>query len=124
MLFLVIITALAVLFVTKAMRVALAETWGDSGEVDKVRRAVALDPVNPKLHYTLDRLYLLRIEASSPAQAVGEMRWRQPWPRGSSATKELGNTWLGPLESRAEGGDPVSKEQLCWAAKANNFAAS
>jgi tetratricopeptide (TPR) repeat protein len=73
-LFLLIITALAVLFVTKAMRVALAETWGDSGEVDKVRRAVALDPVNPKLHYTLGRLYLLGIEASSPAQAVGEMR--------------------------------------------------
>ncbi len=53
---------------------AFGRDLGRLGEVDKVRRAVALDPVNPKLHYTLGRLYLLGIEVSSPAQAVGEMR--------------------------------------------------
>ena len=74
MLFLLIVAVPTVLFVTKTIRVALAETWGDSGDVEKVRRAVALDPANPRLHYTLGRHYLLGIEASSPAQAVGEMR--------------------------------------------------
>jgi tetratricopeptide (TPR) repeat protein len=104
-LFLLIISVPAILFATKTMRVALAETWGDSGELDKVRRAVALDPVNPKLHYMLGVLYLLGIESTGPAQAVREMR------QATALNPRVARYWSGLGQACLAADEPACADQ-------------
>lgn len=94
-----------VLFAAKAIRVALAETWGDSGDIDKVRRAVALDPANPRLHYMLGVLYLVGVESTGPAQAVGETR------QATALNARVARYWSGLGQACLAVDDPACADQ-------------
>jgi hypothetical protein len=74
LLFLLVVAAPAFVLIAKTIRVSLAQTWGAEFEVSDLQRALALDPDNPQLHYTLGMTYLFGGEATSPDMAVKEMR--------------------------------------------------
>jgi len=74
LLFLLVVAAPALVLMAKTLRVTLAQTWGDSLELNSIQRAIALDRGNPQLHYTLGTVYLFGGETTPPALAVEEMR--------------------------------------------------
>jgi tetratricopeptide (TPR) repeat protein len=73
-LFLLIVIAPASLLAARTIRIVLAATWGDSLEADRLRHAMAIDPDDPLLHYTLGMVRLPGTETANPAEAVREMR--------------------------------------------------
>lgn len=73
LLFLLIIAVPTSLFVAKTVRIALAQTWGESYDVKKVQWAIALDPGNPEFRYWLGTLYLSG-GAGDLTEAVSSLR--------------------------------------------------
>jgi tetratricopeptide (TPR) repeat protein len=72
--FLLLVVAAAGWLVARTGRVALAGTWGDSGDPEKLRRAIALDPANPHFHYALGNYYLQNPENNTAEQSAAEFR--------------------------------------------------
>jgi tetratricopeptide (TPR) repeat protein len=56
--FLSTVVLLGALLAGNAVRIAIADFWGDSYDIVTVRRAIALDPNNPEFHQWLGVLYL------------------------------------------------------------------
>src|SRR2546426_10950787 len=61
-LFLLAVGLPAALLAGAVLRVAVAETLGDSLSVADIRRAVSLDPANPRLYHRLGLIYSYRSE--------------------------------------------------------------
>lgn len=59
-------------FAVAVARIALADTWGGSDDIVKVRRAVSMDPSNENLHYMLALRYLAD-QPGPQSDAVGEL---------------------------------------------------
>lgn len=72
--FLLLATVLAggVLLAFETLRVALAQTWGESADTEIVQRAISVDPSNPNLYNWLGALQLF--EGDDPAIAVRSLR--------------------------------------------------
>jgi hypothetical protein len=70
---LMIIAVPACLLAAKTVRIALAETWGNSYDPKKVQQAITLDPTNPEFRYWLAILYLSG-GAGEPSEAVSSLQ--------------------------------------------------
>jgi tetratricopeptide (TPR) repeat protein len=60
--------------VLETTRAVLAQIWASSLNPEVLRRAIALDPSNPELHFTLGRILLLKAEPVTQGMAEEEFR--------------------------------------------------
>ena len=74
LMFLLILAVPASLLMLVTFRVVAAQTWGDSLNPETVRKAIALDPGNPQLHFALGRLLLLNAGPETLTTAERELR--------------------------------------------------
>lgn len=58
----------------KTLQITLAATLGKSIKLGDIRRALALDPSNPKLHHQLGKVYLYSMEERNPVEASKHFR--------------------------------------------------
>ncbi len=66
---------LAALFMAgEAVRIAIATSLEGSARLPQLRRALSLDPDNPKLHYQLGLVYSYSPEDIDPAEAMKHLR--------------------------------------------------
>jgi tetratricopeptide (TPR) repeat protein len=86
--FVVVIAALVAAFSYETGRVVLTKIWGDSYDVDKVQRAIRLDPHNPEHRYWLGMLFL----AGNGGDAVGSVPWLQ---NAVAVNPNVAKYWLG-----------------------------
>lgn len=75
LIFLLVLAVPVCLLVLEALRIVVAQSWGDSLSAETVRGAITLDPANPDLHYQLGKVLLL--EAEPGTQAMAEQEFRQ-----------------------------------------------
>ena len=69
-LFLIAVGLPAALIAGAVLRVAVAETLGDSLSVADIRRAVSLDPANPRLYHRLGLIYSYSTEDLDPSTGL------------------------------------------------------
>jgi len=65
---------LSVLLATEAVRFAIAGKLGESTEIPQIRRALVLDPANPKLYHQLGMQYYTSLEQTNLEDSVEDLR--------------------------------------------------
>jgi hypothetical protein len=87
---------------TLAVKIAVAAKLGASTQVSELRRAVALDPANPKLYHRLGLVYASSLEDVNPAEAVKHLR------RATELNPSAGRYWLDLATAYGSVGDTAS----------------
>src|SRR5664280_449310 len=72
--FFLLVSIPASFLVLETTRAVLAQIWASSLNPEVLRRAIALDPSNPELHFTLGRILLLKAEPVNQGMAEEEFR--------------------------------------------------
>ena len=72
--FVAILVLAAIVLIAQTTRMAVAEHFGTSTNLENVRRAVHLDPVNPKYQYRLGLLQEFDWQHMDVAEAVGHLK--------------------------------------------------
>lgn len=62
------------LLAVEGVRIALATALGDSVSIPEMRRAVSLDPANPKLRFRLGKAEIYDMEDSDPAKGIRQLQ--------------------------------------------------
>jgi len=73
-LFLIVVGLALLALAVETLRVAIVATWGESGEVPKLRRALALDPRNPDLYHKRGMIYAYGLEPLDFARGLHDLR--------------------------------------------------
>jgi hypothetical protein len=94
----------ALLLAALAVKIAVAATLGASTQISDLRRAVALDPANPKLHHWLGLVCAYPVEEVNPAEAVKHLR------RATELNPNAGRYWLDLAKAYASVGETASAD--------------
>ena len=74
LIFLFALAMLAFSLIWETTRIVLAQSWGSSVNPEMLRRAIALDPANPELHFSLGKILLLNAGPDPQEMAEEEFR--------------------------------------------------
>lgn len=103
--FLLAIGLVALFMCGKTIRIAIATSLGESSKLSELRRALILDPANPKLHHRLGMIYSYSLEEINPAEAVKYLR------RATELSPYEALYWLSLASACDSMGDTVCADQ-------------
>ena len=90
--------------VSDAIRIAIADSLGESDRLSALRKGIALDPNNPKLHGRLALFYSYSSEEPNAVEAVAHLR------RATELNPYEGFFWLNLALAQESIGDTVSAD--------------